>query len=105
MKFRIQDYDENCAMHCKNREEAEMFCEFLDSFGYSWADKTPYTSRLNWRSDGGGVCYRFHKGWCATLEYYKANYDMLILEFSDFDWNDEPILDENAMSFDELMCL
>lgn len=48
MKFNINKYEGNYAMHCKTEEEAKIFCRYLDSVGRRWADGTSYMSMTNW---------------------------------------------------------
>lgn len=36
MKFNINKYEGNYAMHCKTEEEAKIFCRYLDSVGRKW---------------------------------------------------------------------
>lgn len=85
MKFNINKYEGNYAMHCKTEEEAKIFCRYLDSVGRRWADGTSYMSMTNWNY-GPDTCYTFNSGtYCKKTYFLTRNY-YTILEFSDFEW-------------------
>lgn len=46
MKFNINKYEGNYAMHCKTEEEAKIFCRYLDSVGRKWVDGDLYLSMI-----------------------------------------------------------
>ena len=88
MKFNINKYLGNYAMHCKTEEEAKIFCRYLDSVGRRWADGTSYMSMTNWNY-GPDTCYTFNSGtYCKKTYFLTRNY-YTILEFSDFEWDDK----------------
>ena len=88
MKFNINKYMGNYAMHCKTEEEAKIFCRYLDSVGRKWADGTSYMSMTNWNY-GPDTCYTFNSGtYCEKTYFLTRNY-YTILEFSDFEWDDK----------------
>lgn len=88
MKFNINKYMGNYAMHCKTKEEAKIFCRYLDSVGRRWADGTSYMSMTNWNY-GPDTCYTFNSGtYCKKTYFLTRNY-YTILEFSDFEWDDK----------------
>lgn len=88
MKFNINKYEGNYAMHCKTEEEAKIFCHYLDSVGRKWADGTSYMSMTNWNY-GPDTCYTFNSGtYCKKTYFLTRNY-YTILEFSDFEWDDK----------------
>lgn len=92
MKFNINKYEGNYAMHCKTEEEAKIFCRYLDSVGRRWADGTSYMSMTNWNY-GPDTCYTFNSGtYCDKTYFLTCNY-YTILEFSDFKWdNRKPVI-------------
>lgn len=88
MKFNINKYMGNYAMHCKTKEEAKIFCRYLDSVGRRWADGTSYMSMTNWNY-GPDTCYTFNSGtYCKKTYFLTRNY-YTILEFSDFEWDNK----------------
>lgn len=88
MKFNINKYMGNYAMHCKTKEEAKIFCRYLDSVGRRWADGTSYMSMTNWNY-GPDTCYTFNNGtYCKKTYFLTRNY-YTILEFSDFEWDNK----------------
>jgi hypothetical protein len=88
MKFNINKYLGNYAMHCKTEEEAKIFCRYLDSVGRRWADGTSYMSMTNWNY-GPDTCYTFNSGtYCKKTYFLTRNY-YTILEFSDFEWDNK----------------
>lgn len=88
MKFNINKYEGNYAMHCKTEEEAKIFCRYLDSVGRRWADGTSYMSMTNWNY-GPDTCYTFNSGtYCKKTYFLTRNY-YTILEFSDFEWDNK----------------
>lgn len=62
MKFNINKYMGNYAMHCKTKEEAKIFCRYLDSVGRKWVDGTSYMSMTKWSVHGPDTCYDFCNG-------------------------------------------
>lgn len=89
MKFNINKYMGNYAMHCKTEEEAKTFCRYLDSVGRRWADGTSYMSMTNWSVHGPDTCYNFYDGTYCTKRYFLTCYCYTILEFSDFEWDNK----------------
>lgn len=51
MKFNIDKYMGNYAMHCKTEEEAKIFLRYLDSVGRKWVDGTSYNQTEAWYKD------------------------------------------------------
>ena len=87
MKFNINNYKGNCAMHCKTRAEAESFCRYLDIIGKTWSDGTGYLENNRWNFYTDQTCYNFNEGLYCRKSFYEAN-GYKILEFSDFDWSE-----------------
>lgn len=89
MKFNIDKYMGNYAMHCKTEEEAKIFLRYLDSVGRKWVDGTSYMSMTKWSAYGPDTCYDFYKGTYCNKTYFLTCYGYTILEFSDFEWDNK----------------
>lgn len=89
MKFNINKYEGNYAMHCKTEEEAKIFCRYLDSVGRKWGSGTSYMSMTNWDDYGPDTCYSFNSGTCCDKTYFLTHNRYTILEFSDFEWDNK----------------
>lgn len=89
MKFNINKYMGNYAMHCKTEEEAKIFCRCLDSVGRRWADGTSYMSMTNWDDYDPDTCYDFNDGTYCVKRYFLTRNYYTILEFSDFEWDNK----------------
>lgn len=89
MKFNINKYMGNYAMHCKTEEEAKIFLRYLDSVGRRWADGTSYMSMTNWNVYGPDTCYDFYDGTYCAKRYFLTRNCYTILEFSDFEWDNK----------------
>lgn len=89
MKFNINKYMGNYAMHCKTKEEAKIFCRYLDSVGRKWVDGTSYMSMTKWSVHGPDTCYDFCNGTYCNKTYFLTCYGYTILEFSDFEWDNK----------------
>ena len=75
MKFNINKYLGNYAMHCKTEEEAKIFLRYLDSVGRRWADGTSYMSMTNWNVHGPNTFYLFNNGtYCDKTYLLSHNY-------------------------------
>ncbi len=86
-RFSLEIYRGSCiAMHCKTREQAAIFLEFLHSKGREWLDGTPYISLDNYERYGSDTCYYFNKGTFGNI-YHARHYHHRILCFDDFDWD------------------
>lgn len=89
MKFNINKYMGNYAMHCKTEEEAKIFCRYLDSVGRRWGSGHSYISMTNWDDYGPNTCYSFNSGTYCDKIYYLTHNCYTILEFSDFEWDNK----------------
>ncbi len=95
-RFHLEDWPGDVAMHCPEEWQAEKFCELLDDAGRKWCDGGKYSEYTGWENDEGQTCYIFNKGLYADLNYC-SHYDYYkILEFSDFDWSDEPTIKDSG---------
>lgn len=83
MKFNIDDYKGKYVMHCKTKEEAKDFCNYLHSIGKRWCDSTSYLDYTEWNNRKEGTCYNFNVGCCCDLDFYRSK-NYTILEWSDF---------------------
>lgn len=107
MKFNIEQYPEGDAyvMHCKTREEIDMFASYLDSIGRKWNSGHSYLDYIP--QHNGDLCYVFNENKCCRKNgnWLSAHPEIKILEFSDFDWdiqsmeNDQTLLDDFFDSF------
>lgn len=83
MKFNIDNYKGNYAMHCKTKEEAEDFCKFLDSIGKYWNSGASYAGATCYDAYEDKTCYDFNAGKYSSISWYiTGNYK--ILEWSNF---------------------
>lgn len=89
MKFNINKYEGNYAMHCKTEEEAKIFCRYLDSVGRRWGSGHSYILMTNWDDYGPNTCYSFNSGTYCDKIYYLTRNCYTILEFSDFEWDNK----------------
>lgn len=83
MKFNIDDYKGDYAMHCETEEEAKDFCNFLDSIGRRWCTGMSYAKLIHYDDHKEKTCYDFNNGQYREKNYY-AERDYTILEWSDF---------------------
>ena len=83
MKFNIDNYRGNYAMHCKTEEEAESFCEYLNSLGKRWCDGDSYVEDNGWDAHKSETCYVFNSDYRRPV-IGAMNDGCTILEWSDF---------------------
>ena len=76
MKFDINNYKGNYAMHCKTAEKAKDFCAYLHSMGKRWSAGT------FWHIYGEKTVYYFNDGYFGNIEVACKFYT--ILEWEDF---------------------
>ena len=89
MKFDISQYaGQNCAMHCPNREDAEIFLSHLQNLGRTCCDGQGYDKRLNFGRYKHRTGYAFNEGRYGTIEWCIDN-NYIVLEFEDFEWDDD----------------
>lgn len=89
MKFNLNDYKGDYAMHCKTKEEAESFCRFLHQNGREWRNEDSYLENDRWDRYERDTVYLFNNGSFGGVEYAKCE-GSVILEWSDFMENEEP---------------
>ena len=87
MKFNINDYKGEYAMHCKTEEEVKIFCRYLNSIGKKWCSGTSYSRLTIWDNYKEQTCYEFNKGAYSDKSFYEDS-GYKILEFSDFEWDE-----------------
>ena len=85
-KFKLEDYRGDYAMHCKTREEAEIFCNYLANHNRYWRGGSSYFCHAQWSYYKDTTAYAFNRGQFSPCDYYEDN-GYKILEFSDFDWS------------------
>lgn len=90
MKFNLNDYKGDCAMHCKTKEEAESFCRFLHQNGRKWSSGDSYLENDRWDRYERDTVYLFNNGSFCDVEYAKRE-GLVILEWSDFMENKETV--------------
>lgn len=95
MRFNIEDYPGNYAMHCKTLIEAKSFLAHLNGIGKTWNGGMSYIHHENWFNNEENTCYEFNAGRYSYLSYFKES-NWTILEWSDFMY-DTPAgkIDEN----------
>lgn len=92
MKFNLNDYKGDYAMHCKTKEEAESFCRFLYQNGREWCNGDSYLEGDSWDNYERETVYCFNEGTYCSIEYARRmNYG--VLEWSDFMENEETVSD------------
>lgn len=80
MRFDINDYEGKYVMHCKTKEEAREFCDYIDCCGIH------YNPNVSFSHHNENTCYNFNLNTFASKDYYKRN-QYTILEWSDFNGN------------------
>lgn len=97
MKFNLNDYKGNYAMHCKTEEEAESFCRFLDQNGRKWRTGDSYLECDRWYNYERDTVYFFNDGLFCDVAFAKRKEGCTILEWSDF-VEDSEIVSEFAVA-------
>lgn len=89
-KFDISKYPGKYVMHCRTKEESDVFHRYLDSIGKRWTSGHRYTEWFPgmFRSASEGFAYNFNAGLCDRVQYYRARTEYTILEFDNYDWSD-----------------
>ncbi len=95
-KFRLEEHTGDYVMHCPEKWMAEKFCAFLDKAGRKWLSGRRYTNESNWWEHRENSCYKFNMGQCGSIDYYK-NCEYIVLEFDDFDWNEETTMTKSDL--------
>ena len=84
MKFNINEYEGKYAMHCKTKEEARDFCNYLHRVGRTWCNGASYLTCTEYDSYMEQTTYEFNSGMFGRREYYEKERHYKILEWSDF---------------------
>jgi hypothetical protein len=84
MKFEINDYKGNYAMHCKTEAEAKSFCKYLHEHGRRWNDGGHYKNSTQWEIYGADTIYFFDEGMFGHINGGSSLDGYTILEWSDF---------------------
>ena len=82
MVFDPRAYDDTYVLHCKTREQAKIFCDVMNEYGYLMGSGKRYDAQ-KWSE--GTACYRWQAGWVASRKFYEGQ-GREILEFDDFEW-------------------
>lgn len=83
MKFDINKYPGKYVMHCKTKEEARAFCQYLDNVGRKWLSGERYKNKEYWNVYREKTCYSFNNDCYTGIDYYKKE-NYTIREWSDF---------------------
>lgn len=83
MRFNIEDYPGNYAMHCKTFIEAKSFLAYLNGVGRTWCGGSSYIGREQWHNHEENTAYAFNEGKYIGADWYKDN-GYTVLEWSDF---------------------
>jgi hypothetical protein len=94
MKFDLSAFtDSKYAMRCRTREEANIFLTYLHEHGRRWCTGKHYkNNKIFWDDYRNNTCYYFNKGTYGS--YLNATRQDLVLEFSNFEWDDDMTLTE-----------
>lgn len=87
-KFRLKDYPGNYVMHCDTEKKAKIFCNFLHNLGREWINGSSYKYETNWEKYKKDIVYHFNIG-TYTYKEHAEEKSCTILEFDDFDWEEE----------------
>ena len=82
MKFNIENYPGKYVMHCKTKEEARSFCDYLKSIGRAWCTGRSYDD-ISWGYYGANTIYCFNSGTLSDVNFAKSQ-NYTILEWEDF---------------------
>ena len=87
MRFDITQFQGRYAMHCKTREDAQTFLEFLHKNGRSWCNGESYRS-LYYAKHRDQTAYAFNEGKYGSVDWY-ASRGYTVLSLEDFEWDDD----------------
>ena len=90
MRFNIEDYPGNYAMHCKTLREAKSFLAHLNALGKTWSGGSSYIRGHHWEPHMENTVYAFNEGRYSSMGYYR-NISYEVLEWSDFMYDTLPI--------------
>ena len=89
MVFNITNYPGEYAMHVKTEKEAKSFCKYLAATGRTWCDGDSYSNNTCYTFFKDDTIYLFNKGLFGQLSVCKEKNLYTVLEWSDFDWQNE----------------
>ena len=90
MIFKRENYPKETVMHCKTKEEAEIFTDYLEKQGLKWCTGEEYSERgTEYDKNEDQTCYNYNSGSYARVDFYLLE-GYLVLEFEDFDWDGHP---------------
>lgn len=90
MQFNIENYPLKTVMCCANRQECDIFEEFLNKQGKRWDNGDSYNKNIFdvFEYYDCDICYNYNYGTYCNHRFYEAE-GYKILHFSDFVWNDD----------------
>jgi len=88
MKFDINQYRGDYAMHCKTLEDATTFTEYLAKNGRAWCSNESYRNNTHYHKHKEETAYNFNEGKMSYVQWYREN-GYTVLEFEDFEWDDD----------------
>ena len=89
MKFDINNYKGNYVMHVTTESQAKIFCKYLHEQGKKWTGDDSYLEETNFDEYRELTVYDFNYDLYNTLDHVNDYKDTTILEFTDFEWDEE----------------
>lgn len=83
MKFDIENYNGNYAMHCKTEKEARDFCSYLKDIGRRWIGGESYDDKTKWNMFKENTVYYFNEGVYGECNIARES-GYKIIEWEDF---------------------
>lgn len=103
MYFDINKYEGKYTMHCKTKEEARDFLNYLHECGRKWRGGDAYANpNTQWDRYKTETTYYFNEGCFGSMSYARRE-DYTILEWSDF--MSTPFTREDPNTGDILECI
>lgn len=93
-KFDINKYTRDTAMHCPDRDSADMFLQFLHDIGRRWCDGEEYIPFNEYRRYLNDICFNFPEGKFGSVTTYR-DWGYTVLNFYDFDWSEDNSIEES----------
>lgn len=100
MTFNINNYKGDYVMHCKTKEEAKSFCDYLHKHGRTWCGGRSYKDYTMWDQYMKDTAYCFNEGSFSPCAYY-ATRGYTVLEWSDF--TDKPFTKADLKTGDVIL--
>ena len=100
MRFNIEDYPGNYAMHCTTLIEAKSFLAYLNGIGKTWNGGRSYINYEQWHIQEDNTAYAFNEGKYAGADWYKEH-GYTVLEWSDFMYDTPAGKIDNLNNYDK----